>query len=58
MTSGIVERITETYARDQERNAVAVSETDLPLSYESIPAEWLTRVLCKSAPGPRSRTSP
>jgi hypothetical protein len=38
-----------------QRNAIAVFETDLPLSYESIQAEWLTRVLCKSVPGAQVR---
>jgi len=51
MAVGIVEEIVAAYEKDQKRNAVAVCDTDLPLSYESMTTEWLTRVVCKNAPG-------
>jgi hypothetical protein len=50
MSNGIVAKITAAYERDQKRDAAAIAGTDLPLSYESITSQWLTRVLCKAVP--------
>jgi hypothetical protein len=51
MTTGIVEKIRAAYERDKNADAVATAKSGLPLSYNSITADWLTQVLCKNVPG-------
>lgn len=53
MGTSIIDTIQAAYERDRERNAPAISDTDLPLSYDSITKQWLTRVLCKNVPAAR-----
>lgn len=47
----LIEQITQEYEKDQKSEAVAVTLDDIPLSYESITAEWLTKVMCRDHPG-------
>jgi len=47
----IMEKIQAAYTREQSLNLAPVTADDLPLSYESITAGWLTAVLCARAPG-------
>lgn len=49
--ANLLEQINVAYDRDEARRHLAVPVGAIPLTYESITDDWLTSVLCGSAPG-------
>jgi hypothetical protein len=47
----IMDKIQAAYTREQSLNLAPVTADDLPISYESVTAGWLTSVLCGKTPG-------
>lgn len=46
-----IESIQAAYELDQQLQREAVTADDLPLSFDSMTAKWLTAVLCRATPG-------
>jgi thiamine kinase-like enzyme len=53
MKKNMLDQIKAAYERDMQSGRVAVLESELPLSFETITDEWLTNVLCKAHAGAR-----
>lgn len=49
--SAQTDQIRALYHEEQKTKPIPVNESDLPISYEAITPEWLTKILCKSVPG-------
>jgi len=47
----IVEKIRKLHEDQHRRNAPPVSASDIPLSFEAMSPQWLSKVLCKDVPG-------
>jgi hypothetical protein len=46
----VAERIRKLYEAEASERKLAVLASDIPFSYESITAEWLTNILCRNVP--------
>ena len=47
----LARQIAEAFEQEQRANHIAVERNELPLSYESMSPQWLTKVLCADTPG-------